>query len=71
VDTKTAGHTAHYICQGCKEQLDVSWDFKDTPCPHSCQVCRKVKFCRLSSFRKMLCNCRCACRGCREVQKKR
>ena len=61
----------YYVCVQCKEQLDVDYSAKDTPCPHICQVCRKMRHCRLSRLRKVVCICHCPCKACREVQRKR
>ncbi len=71
MDTKTPNKIAHYVCQRCKDQLDVSYDYKDIEQLHICQVCRKFRYCRLSYFRKTVCMCHCPCRACREAQRKR
>lgn len=60
----------HHVCKFCLELLDFTWDYKDAESLHSCYICHKLKRCRLSDLRKAICTCHCACRACREVQKR-
>jgi hypothetical protein len=60
-----------YICGQCRELSDFDYGAKDMAALHTCYICGRWRYCRLSDLRKVLCRCQCPCRACKSIRRPR
>lgn len=61
---------SRYVCRDCQKTHNLEYGAKDAATLHTCYMCRKFRYCRLSDLRAISCQCTCACRDCLAVRRK-